>query len=175
MRLRSKGFSIAVAFALTGALCGMTAHTASAASAEDERGTSATSATAPQPGTGVLTSAAGADEICAILGIGSGAAGASKALAKGASWVGIGASIGCYWYSQGKKATPAEKRAVMLKSYKNYQAKSSLGKLEALGYSCRKKDEGGGGGTDSASVEPMAGYRTITMKGVDYTCGNIRD
>ncbi len=60
----------------------------------------------------------------------------------------------------------------MMKSYRNYQAKSDLGKLDALGYYCRKKGGGGGGGTDFAA---LIGYRDIKMKGVTYTCTNIRD
>lgn len=161
---RSKGISAALTFALTGALCGIGAQTASAA-------------TSPAAG----QTRVGADEICTVLGIGSGAAGLTKALAKGASWVGIGASIGCYLYSQAKNATPAEKRAAMIKSYKNYQAKSDLKKLEALGYSCRKKSTGGGGGTDVApmntktSRDLRVGYRDIKMKGVTYKCSAIGD
>ncbi|OEV02962.1 hypothetical protein K378_03829 [Streptomyces sp. Amel2xB2] len=169
----NKRLTVTVACAVAGAMCGITAYTANATSADGDR-----DATPPRAAEDVRTQGAGADEICAILGIGSGAAGASKALAKGASWVGIGASIGCYWYSQGKKATPAEKRAVMLKSYKNYQAKSDLGKLDALGYYCRKDDGGGSsGGTDLAPAEPQpkAGWRTIVMKGVSYKCTATHD
>ncbi|MEU5895392.1 MULTISPECIES: hypothetical protein [Streptomyces] len=125
--------------------------------------------------------ALGADEICAVLGIGSGAAGLAKALAKGASWVGIGASVGCYAYTKAKEATPAQKRAAMIKSYKKYQAMSDLKKLDALGYYCRKQGGGGGGGTDvapvnsSSTVGVMAGWRTIKMKGVKYSCTASRD
>ncbi|WP_088799715.1 MULTISPECIES: hypothetical protein [unclassified Streptomyces] len=165
--MRSKGISTAIAFAMTGAMCGISAQTASAASGEGEGG-----AVVARSAAEAQVHAAGADEICAVLGIGSGAAGLSKALAKGASWVGIGASVGCYAYTKAKEATPAQKRAAMIKSYKNYQAKSDLGKLEALGYSCRKEGGGGGGGTDFAS---FVGYRDIKMKGVTYKCGNIRD
>ncbi|MGX1756618.1 hypothetical protein ACWIG5_06835 [Streptomyces lydicus] len=165
--MRSKGISTAIAFAMTGAMCGISAQTASAASGEGGGG-----AAVARSAAGAQVHAAGADEICAVLGIGSGAAGLSKALAKGASWVGIGASVGCYAYTKAKEATPAQKRAAMIKSYNNYQAKSDLGKLEALGYSCRKEGGGGGGGTDFAS---FAGYRDIKMKGVTYKCGNIRD
>lgn len=53
------------------------------------------------------------------------------------------------------------------------RAKSDLGKLDALGYYCRKK--GGGGGTDFTSPDMMIGYRDIKMKGVTYSCTNIRD
>ncbi|MFG2527445.1 hypothetical protein [Streptomyces sp. NPDC048516] len=165
--MRSKGISTAIAFAMAGAMCGMSAHGASAASGEGEGG-----ATVARSAARAQVHAAGADEICAVLGIGSGAAGLTKALAKGASWVGIGASVGCYAYTKAKQATPAQKRAAMIKSYKNYQAKSDLGKLEALGYSCRKEGGGGGGGTDFAA---FTGYRDIKMKGVTYKCGNIRD
>ncbi|WP_432003129.1 hypothetical protein [Streptomyces sioyaensis] len=156
-----------IAFAMTGAMCGIGAQTANAAPVEGAGGAAAARATEAQ------VRAAGADEICAVLGIGSGAAGLSKALAKGASWVGIGASVGCYAYTKAKNATPAQKRAAMMKSYRNYQAKSDLGKLDALGYYCRKKGGGGGGGgTDFAA---LIGYRDIKMKGVTYTCTNIRD
>ncbi len=155
---------------MTGALCGIGANAAYAASTED-------SGTGTGTGTGTVAQAAtagqaraGADEICAVLGIGSGAAGLSKALAKGASWVGIGASIGCYLYTKAKNATPAEKRAAMIKSYKKYQAMSDLKKLDALGYYCRKKDSGGGGGTDVAPLNTKLGWTDIKMKGVTYTC-----
>jgi hypothetical protein len=153
--MRSTGTSAVIAFAVTGAMCGISANAAYAAPEAQLR--------------------AGADEICTVLGIGSGAAGLSKALAKGASWVGIGASVGCYLYSQAKNATPAEKRAAMIKSYKKYQAMSALKKLEALGYDCRKKDSGGGGGTDSAPVNTRVGFRDIKMKGVTYKCSAIGD
>ncbi|EFL33528.1 predicted protein [Streptomyces viridochromogenes DSM 40736] len=157
--IRSKGISAAVTLAMTGALCGVGAQAASAAEAQPEV-------------------RAGADEICAVLGIGSGAAGLSKALAKGASWVGIGASIGCYAYTKAKEATPAEKRAAMIKSYKKYQAMSDIKKLDALGYYCRKKESGGGGGTDVAPAgnpTVMVGWRDIKMKGVTYKCTANRD
>lgn len=169
----NKRLSTVIAVTVAGAVCAVTANTVNAAPPKDElKETQATSE--------VEARGAGADEICAVLGIGSGAAGAAKALAKGASWVGIGASIGCYWYSQGKKVTPAKKRAVMLKAYRNYQAKSELGKLDALGYYCRKDGGGGGGGTDVApvagtDVEPKAGWRTIVMKGVKYKCTATHD
>ncbi len=151
--VRSKGISSVIAFAMTGALCAAGAQTAQAAPAQPEL-------------------RAGADEICAVLGIGSGAAGLTKALAKGASWVGIGASVGCYAYTKAKEATPAERRAVMIASYKKYQAMSDIEKLDALGYYCRKKESGGGGGTDVAPTNPTvkAGYRDIRMKGVTYKC-----
>ncbi|AZS69851.1 hypothetical protein DDE74_01730 [Streptomyces lydicus] len=165
--MRSKGISTVITFAMTSAMCGVGAQAANAASVEGEGG-----ATVVRSATEAQIHAAGADEICAVLGIGSGAAGLSKALAKGASWVGIGASVGCYAYTKAKNATPAQKRAAMMKSYNDYQAKSDLGKLEALGYSCRKEGGGGGGGTDFTS---FAGYRDIKMKGVTYKCGNIRD
>ncbi|MDO0913174.1 hypothetical protein QQM39_20655 [Streptomyces sp. DT2A-34] len=162
--IRSKGISAAIAFAMTGAMCGIGADAAYADSTEDARtATVAQAATAGQV-------RAGADEICAVLGIGSGAAALSKALAKGASWVGIGASVGCYLYTKAKNATPAEKRAAMIKSYKKYQAMSDLKKLDALGYYCRKKDSGGGGGTDVAPLNTRAGWTDIKMKGVTYTC-----
>ncbi|MFJ4538596.1 hypothetical protein ACIP39_21950 [Streptomyces tibetensis] len=151
--VRSKGISAVVAFAMTGALCGVGAQAAQASPAQPEV-------------------RAGADEICAVLGIGSGAAGLSKALAKGASWVGIGASIGCYAYTKAKEATPAQKRAAMIASYKKYQAMSDIKKLDALGYYCRKKESGGGGGSDVApsDVSVKAGWRDIKMKGVTYKC-----
>lgn len=157
--MRSKGISAVVTCAMTGAMGCIGVNTAYATPAEKA---------------GVVTTTdvevrAGADEICAVIGIGSGAAGLTKALAKGASWVGIGASVGCYLYSQAKKATPAEKRAAMIKSYKNYQAKSDRKKLEALGYYCRKASGGGGGGTDVAPINRV-GYRDIKMKGVTYKC-----
>ncbi|MGK5640150.1 hypothetical protein ACSNOK_17815 [Streptomyces sp. URMC 126] len=180
MSVRNKGISAAMTFAMTGALFGIGIQAAQADSPKSER--NVIPASAPKAADmGVAT--AGADEICAVLGIGSGAAGLSKALAKGASWVGIGASIGCYAYTKAKNATPAEKRAAMIKSYKNYQAKSDLKKLEALGYYCRKKGGGGGGGTDFAPLDAAVrhnivmpiGYRDIKMKGVTYTCGNTRD
>ncbi|MCT9142751.1 hypothetical protein [Streptomyces violarus] len=151
--VRSKGISSVIAFAMTGALCAAGAQTAQAAPAQPEL-------------------RAGADEICAVLGIGSGAAGLTKALAKGASVVGIGASVGCYAYTKAKEATPAERRAAMIASYKKYQAMSDIEKLDALGYYCRKKESGGGGGTDVAPTNPTvkAGYRDIRMKGVTYKC-----
>lgn len=167
MTVRSRGISTLIAFAMTGTMFGIGAQTANAAPAERD-GDAAVSRAATQ----AQINAAGADEICAVLGIGSGAAGLSKALAKGASWVGIGASVGCYAYTKAKNATPAEKRAAMMRSYRNYQAKSDLGKLDALGYYCRKKDGGGGGGTD---IAPLIGWRDIRMKGVTYTCTNTRD
>ncbi|MEU6471461.1 hypothetical protein ABZ927_06915 [Streptomyces massasporeus] len=156
--VRSKGISSVVAFAMTGALCAAGAQTAQAAPAQPEL-------------------RAGADEICAVLGIGSGAAGLTKALAKGASWVGIGASIGCYAYTKAKEATPAQKRAAMIASYKKYQAMSDIKKLDALGYYCRKKESGGGGGTDvaPADVSVKVGWRDIKMKGVTYKCTANRD
>ncbi|MGI5376523.1 hypothetical protein ACQEV2_20160 [Streptomyces sp. CA-251387] len=168
--MRSKGISTAIAFAMTGAMCGVGANAAYAASVGRDRAAPvAQAATAEQV-------RAGADEICTVLGIGSGAAGLSKALAKGASWVGIGASIGCYLYSQAKNATPAEKRAAMIKSYKKYQAMSDLKKLDALGYYCRKKDSGGGGGgTDFVPLNTRIGWTDIKMKGVTYTCTAARD
>ncbi|KOG24463.1 hypothetical protein [Streptomyces viridochromogenes] len=170
MSVRSKGISAATALAMTGALCGIGANAAYAASAEDAGAGTATVAQAATAG----QTRAGADEICTVLGIGSGAAGLSKALAKGASWVGIGASVGCYLYSKAKNATPAEKRAAMIKSYKKYQAMSDLKKLDALGYYCRKKDSGGGGGggggTDVAPLNTRLGWTDIKMKGVTYTC-----
>lgn len=155
--VRSKGISSVIAFAMTGALCGVGAQAAQAAPAQPEL-------------------RAGADEICAVLGIGSGAAGLTKALAKGASWVGIGASIGCYAYTKAKEATPAEKRAAMIASYKKYQAMSDIKKLDALGYYCRK-ESGGGGGTDVAPADASvkAGWRDIKMKGVTYKCTANRD
>ncbi|WP_030595640.1 hypothetical protein [Streptomyces fulvoviolaceus] len=167
--MRSKGISAAIAFAMTGALCGIGANTAYAASAESERAATA------EPAATELPLSAGADEICAVIGIGSGSAGLVKALAKGASWVGIGASVGCYLYAKAKEATPAEKRAAMIKSYKSYQAKSDLKKLEALGYDCHKKDGGGGGGTDFTPANAKVGYRDIKMKGVTYKCSAIGD
>ena len=170
MNIRSKGISAAVTIALTGTLCGIGA---SAAQAETKAQTKAQAESKAQPTVGT---AAGADEICAVLGIGSGAAGLTKALAKGASWVGIGASIGCYAYTKAKEATPAERRAAMLKSYKKYKAMSPLKRLDALGYYCRKKDSGGGGGTDFAPVnKTMIGWRDIKMNGVTYTCTATRD
>ncbi|MFI7317219.1 hypothetical protein [Streptomyces venezuelae] len=161
MSMRHKGISVVIACALTGV-----AGSAAYASAAEE----------PAP-----RQALGADEICAVLGIGSGAAGLAKALAKGASWVGIGASVGCYAYTKAKEATPAQKRAAMIKSYKKYQAMSDIKKLDALGYYCRKQGGGGGGGTDVAPVNStstvgvMAGWRTIKMKGVKYSCTATRD
>lgn len=150
--VRSKGISSIIALAMTGALCGAGAQAAQASVVQPEV-------------------RAGADEICAVLGIGSGAAGLTKALAKGASWVGIGASIGCYAYTKAKEATPAQKRAAMIASYKKYQAMSDIKKLDALGYYCRK-ESGGGGGTDvaPAGVSVKAGWRDIKMKGVTYKC-----
>lgn len=109
-----------------------------------------------------------------MLGVGSGAAGASKALSKGANWVGVGAAVGCWLYAEAQEVTPAEQRAAMERSYNDYQAKSDIGKLDALGYACQVADgNGGGDGTDS--VNAMIGSRTITMKGVDYSCRQIRD
>ncbi|KUO06812.1 hypothetical protein AQJ58_38800 [Streptomyces sp. DSM 15324] len=169
MNIRSKGISTLIAFTMTGALCGAGAQTAFAASSEGE-GMAAPAATEVQL-------RAGADEICTVLGIGSGAAGLSRALAKGASWVGIGASVGCYLYSQAKNATPAQKRAAMIASYESYQAKSDLKKLEALGYDCRRAGGGGGGGGDVAPLNTTlrVGFRDIEMKGVTYTCSAIGD
>ncbi|RII13778.1 hypothetical protein DSC45_22755 [Streptomyces sp. YIM 130001] len=169
--MRNKGISVVIACALTGLAGG----TAQAASVNDEGNAIPARTAADQQ-------VQGADEICAVLGIGSGAAGLTKALAKGASWVGIGASIGCYAYTKAKEATPAQKRAAMLKSYKKYQAMSAIKKLDALGYYCRKEGGGGGGGTDvapagtnAAPIGTLAGWRTITMKGVDYKCTATRD
>ncbi|TSB24570.1 hypothetical protein [Streptomyces benahoarensis] len=174
--MRNKAMSVMIACALTG-VAGGTAQAASSPGESSGEGNaiSARSTAAADPQV-----QAGADEICAVIGIGSGAAGLTKALAKGASWVGIGASIGCYAYTKAKQATPAQKRAAMLASYKKYQAMSALKKLDALGYYCRKEGGGGGGGTDvaptnSASVGTMAGWRTITMKGVKYSCTATRD
>ncbi|MEU7580147.1 hypothetical protein AB0B50_21420 [Streptomyces sp. NPDC041068] len=169
--MRNKGISVAIACALTG-VAGNTAYAASA------HGDGNAVTTRPAADYRAL----GADEICAVLGIGSGAAGLAKALAKGASWVGIGASVGCYAYTKAKQVTPAQKRAAMIKSYKKYQAMSDIKKLDALGYYCRKQSGGGGGGTDvapvNADVAPigaMAGWRTIKMKGVTYSCTASRD
>ncbi|WAL94808.1 hypothetical protein [Streptomyces sp. Je 1-369] len=162
MSMRNKGISVVIACAMTG-VAGGTAYAASAPQEAAQR------------------QALGADEICAVLGIGSGAAGLAKALAKGASWVGIGASVGCYAYTKAKEATPAQKRAAMIKSYKKYQAMSDVKKLDALGYYCRKQNGGGSGGTDVAPVNSpstvgvMAGWRTIKMKGVKYSCTASRD
>jgi hypothetical protein len=60
----------------------------------------------------------------------------------------------------------------MIASYKKYQAMSDIKKLDALGYYCRKKESGGGGGTDIApnDVSVKVGYRDIRMKGVTYKC-----
>lgn len=173
MSMRNKGISVVIACALTGA-AGSTAYAASEHT-ENPAGNAVTTQRAAD------AQALGADEICAVLGIGSGAAGLTKALAKGASWVGIGASVGCYAYTKAKQATPAQKRAAMIKSYKKYQAMSDLKKLDALGYYCRKQGGGGGGGTDIApankasDVQVMAGWRTIKMKGVKYSCTASRD
>ncbi|MFH8611277.1 hypothetical protein ACH4D5_27745 [Streptomyces sp. NPDC018029] len=166
--MRNKGISVVIACALTGV-----AGSAAYADAAHHEGNAL-------PASSVAgRQALGADEICAVLGIGSGAAGLAKALAKGASWVGIGASVGCYAYTKAKQATPAQKRAAMIKSYKKYQAMSDIKKLDALGYYCRKEDGGGGGGTDVApmntTVGVMAGWRTIKMKGVKYSCTASRD
>ncbi|MFF7164290.1 hypothetical protein ACFZBP_23540 [Streptomyces sp. NPDC008086] len=163
--MRSKGISTAIAVIMTGAMCGIGANTAYATSPEGGRtAVVAQAATAGQ-------SRVGANEICTVLGIGSGAAGLAKALAKGASWVGIGASVGCYLYSKAKEATPAQRRAAMIASYKKYQAMSDIKKLDALGYYCRKKDSGGGGGgTDVAPLSTRIGWTDIKMKGVTYTC-----
>lgn len=167
MSIRNKGISFVIACALTGVV----GNTAYAASAHDEG--NAVAAPAPAPAqSSADNQVRGADEICAVLGIGSGAAGLTKALARGASWVGIGASVGCYAYTKAKQVTPAQKRAAMIKSYKKYQAMSAIKRLDAVGYYCRKKSDGGGGGTD---VAPMAGWRTIKMKGVEYSCTAIRD
>ncbi|MFG2554576.1 hypothetical protein ACGFWF_32205 [Streptomyces sp. NPDC048581] len=164
MSVRSKGISAAVAVAMTGTMCGIGANAAYADSPAGEKTAAVTqAATAGQ-------ARAGADEICLVLGIGSGSAGLAKALAKGASWVGIGASVGCYLYTKAKEATPAQKRAAMIKSYKKYQAMSDIKKLDALGYYCRKKDSGGGGGTDVAPLNTRIGWRDIKMKGITYTC-----
>ncbi|MEU6370130.1 hypothetical protein ABZ876_31500 [Streptomyces sp. NPDC046931] len=162
--MRSKGISAVIACAMTGAICGIGANTAYAAAEENGESVAATRAAAD------VQLRAGADEICAVLGIGSGAAGLTKALAKGASWVGIGASIGCYLYTKAKQVTPREKQAAMIKAYNEYQRKSDLKKLEALGYYCHKKSSGGGGGGDVAPVDPRIGYRDIKMKGVTYKC-----
>lgn len=81
MSMRSKGISTAIALAMTGAMCGLSTQTAIASSAEDHGDT--TVAAAAATATEMQMHAAGADEICAVLGIGSGAAGLSKALAKG--------------------------------------------------------------------------------------------
>lgn len=159
MDVRSKGISVVLACAMTGVVGGIGANTAAAAPAGTD-----------------LRTRAGADEICAVIGIGSGAAGLTKALAKGASWVGIGASIGCYLYTKAKEQTPAAKRAAMIKAYNEYQRKTDLQKLDALGYYCRKESGGGGGGGDFASVTPntpniaRVGWRDIKMKGVTYKC-----
>ncbi|MFD4631997.1 hypothetical protein ACFVYR_15930 [Streptomyces sp. NPDC058284] len=159
--MRNKGISVVIACALTG----LVGNAAYAASAHDQGNAVVAQSAADYQ-------ALGADEICAVLGIGSGAAGLTKALAKGASWVGIGASVGCYAYTKAKQVTPAQKRAAMIRSYKKYQAMSAIKKLDALGYYCRKESGGGGGGTD---VAPMAGWRTIKMKGVKYSCTASRD
>ncbi|MEV6025192.1 hypothetical protein [Streptomyces sp. NPDC052036] len=162
--MRSKGISAVIACAMTSAICGIGANTAYAAPSENEEVVPVTQTATD----GQLR--AGADEICAVIGIGSGAAGLTKALAKGASWVGIGASIGCYLYSKAKQVTPQEQQAGMIKSYNEYQRKSDLKKLEALGYYCQKKGGGGGGGGDVAPVNLKVGYRDIKMKGVTYKC-----
>ena len=163
--MRSRGISAAIAVTMTGTMCGIGANTAYAASPEGDR--AAVFAQASTAGQARV----GANEICTVLGIGSGAAGLAKALAKGASWVGIGASVGCYLYSKAKEATPAQRRAAMIASYKKYQAMSDIKKLDALGYYCRKKDSGGGGGgTDVAPLNTRIGWTDIKMKGVTYTC-----
>ena len=121
--------------------------------------------------------AVGGDEICLLLGIGTGANATSKAINKGLKWLGIGAAIGCYTYTKMSQVTPAQSRAAVLAAYNEYNAKSAIGKLSALGYSCTKQS-GGGGGTDAvapSAVVPMIGYRTIIMKGVSYKCGNLYD
>ncbi|AZQ40865.1 hypothetical protein EJ357_42310 [Streptomyces cyaneochromogenes] len=163
--MRSKGISAAIAVAMTGTMCGISANAAHAASPEGGSAAKVTqSATAGQ-------SRAAADDICFVLGVGTGAAGFAKALAKGASWAGIGAAVGCYAYTLAKQSTPAQKRAVMIASYKKYQAMSDLKKLDALGYYCRKKDSGGGGGgTDAAPLNTRIGWTDIKMRGVTYTC-----
>lgn len=165
MSMRSKVISAVTATAITGTMCGIGVNAAYAASPEGEKTVAVEqAATAGQ-------ARIGANEICTVLGIGSGAAGLTKALAKGASWVGIGASVGCYLYSKAQEATPAQKRAAMIASYKKYQAMSDIKKLDALGYYCRKKDSGGGGGgTDVAPRNTRIGWTDIKMKGVTYTC-----
>ncbi|MFJ8535619.1 hypothetical protein [Streptomyces sp. NPDC093591] len=165
MSIRSKGISAAISVAMTGTLCGIGANAAHAASPEGER--TATVARATTAGHVRVD----ANDICTILGIGTGAAGLAKALAKGASVAGIGAAVGCYLYSKAKEATPAQRRAAMIASYKKYHAMSDLKKLDALGYYCRKKDSGGGGGgTDVAPLNTKIGWTDIKMRGVTYTC-----
>lgn len=166
MSMRSKGISAAVAVAMTGTVCGIGANAAYAATPDGGSAATVTqSATA-----GKYRSAA--DDICFVIGVGSGAAGFRKALAKGASWVGIGAAIGCYAYSLAKDDTPARQREAMIASYKKYHAMSDLKKLDALGYYCRKKESGGGGGGsgDAAPLNTRLGWTDIKMRGVTYTC-----
>ncbi|MEU8027257.1 hypothetical protein AB0C13_01290 [Streptomyces sp. NPDC049099] len=64
----SPGISAAIAFAMAGVMCGIGAQAANAAPVAKE----------------VQPRAVGANEIWTVIGIGSGAAGLSKALAKGA-------------------------------------------------------------------------------------------
>ncbi|MFE0257482.1 hypothetical protein [Streptomyces sp. NPDC059010] len=147
------------ATAIAGTMCGIGVNTAYAASPA-----------------GAGQARVGANEICTLMGIGTGAAGFRKALARGAGYAGIGASVGCYLYSWAKEATPAQRRDAMIASYKKYQAMSDIKKLDALGYYCRKQDTGGGGGgTDVAPLNTRIGSTTIRMKGVAYTCTATRD
>ena len=112
------------------------------------------------------------NDICTLIGLGSGAAGITKALAKGASWVGIGASAGCWLLNEGEKMTPAERRAVVRQAYADWEAKSAVEQLEEFGLSCRLDDGGGGGGgTDRA----MAGVAYYTVDGKKYRCTGVRD
>lgn len=118
---------------------------------------------------------AGVDEVCAILGIGSGAAGMSKALAKGGSWLGIGAAIACYTWVKASQVSPEEKRAYYKRAYEKWRAKGELGKLKDLGWDCHRYDPGGGGGTDSTSATHSTtaaslGYRILKMRGLTYRC-----
>lgn len=109
----------------------------------------------------------GYSEVCAVFAIGTGVAGRAKALAKGASWYGIAATIGCYAWDKAVSVPDAQRRAAAVSSYNRYMAMSELKKLDALGYSCTKYNPGGGGGTDAVAA---VGWTFLTMKGVKYRC-----
>lgn len=111
------------------------------------------------------------NNVCTLIGFGTGGAGLAKALAKGATWVGIGASAGCWLLSEAQEQTPKQKRAAMLAAYRDWESKSALEQLESFGLSCRRDDGGGGGGTDRA----MAGVAYYKVDGKIYRCTGTRD
>jgi hypothetical protein len=172
MIARVKALTMFFVFLVAGALLVGSLSAGALAQESSSRSAAALPASASTVRPGASVNGFGANEICTIFGVGASAAGLAKAVAKGASFAGMAAAMGCYAYSQISAVTPAQARAATLASYNRYNAMTDLQKLNAQGYGCRKITSGGGG-TDT--VIPNIGTRTIVMKGVSYSCTNMYD